>query len=255
MILAHLTDPHVTEAGRRYQIVRDTRAHLARAITRINLLAPRVDAVVLTGDLAQNGYPQQYARLRETLNALSVPYFAIVGNHDRREAFRRAFADRPWLPPAGDPLDYAVDDFPMRLIALDVVAKGSSGGHIDPRKLTWIAARLAEAPHRPTVFLMHQPPLRTGIRYMDAFGFVGMEAFGALVARYPNVVGVLCGHIHRTRRWAWSGTTVIAARSSAPQVVPYLFEGFVPAWVRLWRPGFLVHTWDGAHLTTRTILT
>ena len=46
------------------------------------------DAVlaVVTGDLTHWGEAEAYANFAEAMAALEMPYVAMVGNHDRREA-------------------------------------------------------------------------------------------------------------------------------------------------------------------------
>ena len=64
-------------------------------------LDPQPDAVLLTGDLTDDGDPRSYARVRELLAPLAVPVHPIPGNHDDRDALREAFADHPGVVPVG----------------------------------------------------------------------------------------------------------------------------------------------------------
>src|SRR6185295_14939281 len=90
-------------------------------------------------------------------------------------------------------------------------------------RLAWLDARLGEGSQRPTVVFMHHPPFVTGLRAMDAMGLDGKAELGTVVARHPQVEGVLCGHVHRpmTRRLggtvatSWRGTSQQLARDCA----------------------------------------
>src|SRR5690349_20608901 len=100
MLIAQLSDPHVRPEGELYQGGVDSNAMFATAIAHVNALDPRPDLVLLSGDLVDHGQDYEYAMLAKLLAALDVPVLAIPGNHDEREAFRRAFAGRRSLPGA-----------------------------------------------------------------------------------------------------------------------------------------------------------
>jgi Icc-related predicted phosphoesterase len=55
------------------------RAAIAEAFRRI---AERADLVLLAGDLTTHGEPEQAAVLADACSELSVPVFAVLGNHD-----------------------------------------------------------------------------------------------------------------------------------------------------------------------------
>ena len=58
---------------------------------------------------------------------LSMPVFVIPGNVDAREPLRQAFLADGYLPHQGF-LQYAIDDYPLRLVALDTHIPGAGGG-------------------------------------------------------------------------------------------------------------------------------
>ncbi len=68
------------------------------AIERLLGLDRRPDLVLLSGDLVDDGHPDDYAAALELLGELTIPYLAISGNHDHREHFRQAFVSNTYLP-------------------------------------------------------------------------------------------------------------------------------------------------------------
>ena len=217
MLLAQLSDLHVTVPGGLLDTHYHTAEHLERAVEHLLRLDPRPDAVVITGDLVDGGSLAEYARLVELLAPLPVPVYVIPGNHDEREALRAAFAPRGYLPAEGF-LCYAAEVGPVRVLALDTNVPRSPGGRLCAERLAWLEARLAEQPERPTIILVHHPPFATGMRVMDGMGLDGRDDLAAVVARHGQVERVLCGHVHRaiTRRFA--GTIASTCPSTAHQV-------------------------------------
>jgi 3',5'-cyclic AMP phosphodiesterase CpdA len=203
----------------------DAARQLARAVEHLAGLTPRPDVTIITGDLAESGSPEEYARARDVLDALPMPFYVVPGNHDDRERLREAFRDHTYLPRDGF-IQYAIDTHPVRLIAMDTVVPGLPWGHLCEERLGWLECRLAEAPRQPTVIFMHHAPFPTGIRLMDAMGLVeGAEGLGAIVERHSQVERVLCGHLHRPVQVRWRGTMASSAPSTGLQVALDLRQG------------------------------
>ena len=251
MLVAHITDTHITSPGTRFYGIVDTAGALTRAIAAINRLDPAPDLVVLTGDLVESGKPEEYAHLRSLLAPLRMPLLAIPGNHDARDPMREAFAGDAYLPRHGF-LNYAIEGYPMRIIGLDTLTPGEGGGAVCSERLRWIDDALAAAPDQPTLVLMHHPPFITGIRRMDQLGLDGSAALAEVIRRHPQVERILCGHLHRPIEARFAGTVAGTAPSTAHQIVLNLRPdarvsfAFEP-------PGYQLHFWrEDSGLVTHT---
>jgi len=245
VVIAQITDMHIRPEGVLAYGRVDTAPYLARAVQHLLGLKPRPDVVLATGDLVDAGRAVEYDRLRALLAPLPMPVYLIPGNHDDRDALVTAFADHRYLPRGGRFIQYVVEDYPVRLVALDTLVPGEVGGLLCEERLGWLAARLAEAPDRPTVIFMHHPPFETGIVHMDSYGLASSREFAEIVRRHPQVERVLCGHLHRPIQARVGGTVGSTAPSTAHQVVldleddnPLMFAMEPPACqLHIWRPG------------------
>lgn len=245
MLIAQISDMHVTAPGVLLYKRLDTPGYLARAVAHLLALDPRPDIVVATGDLVDRGTVEEYRHLRALLAPLPMPVYLLAGNHDARDALREVFADQAWLPPSGF-LQYVVEGLPLRLVALDTLEPGKGWGVLCRERLDWLAARLAES-DRPTMILMHHPPFACGIDAMDSVRLgQGGAALEALVRRYPQVERVLCGHVHRSIHKRWAGTLASIAPSTAHQATLDLRDG-APLSMRLEPPGVALHLWQAEH--------
>jgi 3',5'-cyclic AMP phosphodiesterase CpdA len=174
----------------------------------------------------------------------------MPGNHDDRATLRRSFADQPYLPQEGEFLQYALDDLPLRLLALDTLIPGESGGRLCQARLDWLSDRLEERPDRPTVIAMHHPPFLTGLTEMDSINCDNSAALGALVVRHRQIERIVCGHVHRPIVVRWAGTVVTTAPATAHQVTLDLKEGSPTSWI-MEPPACHLHYWrEGAGLVT-----
>jgi 3',5'-cyclic-AMP phosphodiesterase len=191
VILVQLSDPHVS--------VRDWAAAdaLALGVRTVLGLRPTPDAVLVTGDIADNGDPREYARAAELLALLPMPVHVLAGNHDDRGRLAAAFDG----PPDG-PRRWVADVAGVRLLGLDTSIPGSvsGSGALGADGLAWLSDALAAAPDVPTIVAMHHPPLPIGIQSLDEIGLAGEDAaaFAGVVEAAPQVIRVVAGHVHRT---------------------------------------------------------
>ncbi len=238
MIVAQLTDAHISDARP------EAAERFARAVAHVRDLPARPDVLIVTGDLADHGAASEYARVRELLAPLPMPAYVIPGNHDERTALRAAFGRQGEHEMAAF-VQYVVDAGPLRLVALDSLVPGAAAGELCAERLDWLESRLAEAPARPTLVLVHHPPFPTGLAALDAMGLRDAEGFGRVIARHPQVERIVAGHVHcgLTRRFHGTIAMTCAATSSCidfdlsrPDRIA-LVEGPME---------YLLHAWDSA---------
>ncbi|SAK42502.1 phosphodiesterase [Caballeronia temeraria] len=244
MLLAQISDLHITPPGTLAYGRVDTAAYLARAIDVLNSLDPRPDTVLVTGDLVDAGGIEEYRHLRTLLGRLAIPWRLMAGNHDDRANLRAVFDDRPELAGHDGYLHYTFAAGEVRVIALDTLDPGSGGGRLCATRLAWLEAQLDACRDRPVLIGMHHPPIECGIGFMDEIRLApdDSRALDALVRRHPNVERIVCGHVHRAITTRFGGTIVWCAPSTAHQVALQLKPGGPDAFV-MEPPAFGLHLW------------
>lgn len=245
MLIAQLSDLHIRPEGVLYQGEIDAAQQLREAIAQLHRLDRLPDLVLITGDLTDEGHPDEYAALRRILATLDLPFLLIPGNHDQRENLRTAFSDHRYLPASG-PLHYCIDDHPVRIIGLDATVPGEHHGHIDEAGLHWLESTLRDDTGRPTLIMLHHPPFVCGIPYMDEYRLMDEASLRAVVARFDHIEAVLCGHVHRPMCRRWAGTVVSTAPSTATQI-DLKFRPDAEPTSHAGPRGFMLHLWHPAH--------
>jgi 3',5'-cyclic AMP phosphodiesterase CpdA len=248
MLIAQISDLHFLPKGTLAFGRIDVAGCLERAIDHLNALRPRPDAVLITGDLTNDGDDAVWAELMSALGRLEAPIWPLPGNHDDRELMRAAFAGLGLFPERG-PLCFAADLGPLRLIGLDSLVPGDPAGRLGPEQLAWLDARLGEAPDTPAMVALHHPPFATGIDHMDAMMLEDADALAEVIGRHPQVARVLCGHVHRTVQCRFAGTLGLIAPGTA-HAVQLALAGEPSRWI-MEPPGVLLHEWrDGRGLVS-----
>jgi 3',5'-cyclic-AMP phosphodiesterase len=257
MLIAQLSDLHIKAGSRKAYGIVDTAAMLKAAIVHLLAFSPRPDVVLITGDLVDHGSAEDYQELCDLLSPLSNAFreriFLLPGNHDEREALRRAFPEHRYLAQDEDFAHYAVMLAPrLRLLALDTVVPEQSHGELCERRLRWLGDRLSEEPI-PTLIAMHHPPFVTGIEHMDVIGLRRADEFEAMLARHDHVKRIVCGHLHRAIETTFAGITASSCPSPAHQVALDLHPDGRDDFV-MEPPGYQLHRWMGDRFVTHTVL-
>jgi len=253
MIIAQLSDPQISQVGGIADRIFETATHLQRAVAHLTRLPAPPDVVLVTGDCVDGGTLPEYERFRELLQPLTMPIYVIPGNHDHRDHLREAFGVQGTKAMA-DFIQYVIDEWPVRLIALDTNVPGHNEGHLCAERLRWLEERLAEAPGRPTVICLHHQPFPTGLAVLDRMGLEGADALGTIIARHPQVEGVVAGHVHCLMQRRFHGTLALTCSSTAHHMFLDLKRPERLA-VVMAPPACLLHVWsDTTGLVTYTSL-
>ncbi|MEI2809729.1 MAG: metallophosphoesterase [Nocardioides sp.] len=235
--IAHFSDTHFGWRS-------SSPGRVRRILDHIAAMDPPADVVLLSGDVADHGTPEEYAEAGSVLAdwAGPAPLLVLPGNHDNRAEFGRWLG----LPDEGRPLHQAVEVGGALFLLLDsmvpAVTERIDHGELDAQSLEWLDARLRERPAGQAAFVcLHHPPVEVGQPAMDAIRLREPDAkgFAEVLARHPNVVAVLCGHIHSACATQCAGLPMLAGGGAASTVT--LEEEDLPFITATLPPTFALH--------------
>jgi Icc protein len=225
MLIAHISDSHITLNGpQREDRLRD----LERCVAHVNALDPAPDLVIHGGDIAQDGLAEEYALARDILDRLNAPLTVLPGNRDDRAALADAFGDCVAPEPDVPFIQYARDLGDLVLVVLDTLDAGNRKGALCGARLALLERQLEQADGRPLLLAMHHTPFDV-MEASDGYRFQfdsreTVARFSGLVASHPNILRILCGHVHRPA----AGEVAGVPASAIPSIAADLRMGFYP---------------------------
>ncbi|NJK59242.1 MAG: TonB-dependent receptor [Oscillatoriales cyanobacterium SM2_1_8] len=180
-----------------------TDASWQRVLARVQALGP--DGVVCTGDLTDDGQPQDWARAIASLSTLTMPWYWVPGNHDR-------LARKPQAVGLGN----------WRLFLLDSTTPNSQRGEgaIGRSQLMWLQRELARMAEPWALLAWHHHPIPFAgeLAWLNEIALTDGDAVGVGLQAFPQVKGLMFGHSHREVATQWGDLPVWGCPSTGYQV-------------------------------------
>jgi 3',5'-cyclic-AMP phosphodiesterase len=196
-VFAHLSDVHLDLGSRALGRTRRV-MHYLRGLP--------IDAILVTGDIADHGDAAEYEQARDELSTPGVPVLILPGNHDDRSAFTKVLRDQETT----GPVNLARRIGEVLFLLCDSSIPRHNEGLLEPETLAWIRARLAET-EGPAFICLHHPPVELAIPLADSIRLESPAGLAAIVAEHPRVVAVLCGHAHTAAATTFAGRPLLLA--------------------------------------------
>ncbi len=193
----------------------DTDATLQSVLDEIHANEPADSIVVATGELVQEPVEAAYQRLKLQLTGSRNRYFLMPGNHDNPVLVRRVCnKDNSWCvgqQVLGEWLTLFLDtsDQPER-----------PDGLISRAELSRLERTLAVCGNKHVMLFLHHPPVQVGSPWVDAIGLRNSDELFAITDRYPQVKGMVFGHIHQQFEAARKNVRLIGSPSTCIQFKP-----------------------------------
>ena len=235
LTIAHLSDPHLDLSPERMQ-------RFAATLRQVGAL-PRVDALLVSGDLADHGLAEEYASFFANLPS-GVPTLVIAGNHDLAAPLAGALVAAKMTPHSNAVLH--LDG--LTIIGLDSHIDGRDDGLLDAATLDFARDEIGAAPG-PVVVMLHHPPVPIGHHIVDEhFALANPQDLELLIRESPRVIAVFTGHVHAAFTTTFAGVPILGS----PGIVSTMRLGSrtgpiadVDA-----MPGFALHAIDGQNIRT-----
>tara|TARA_Y100000385_G_scaffold82041_1_gene84019 strand:+ start:315 stop:1151 length:837 start_codon:yes stop_codon:yes gene_type:complete len=197
--LIQLSDLHLVPPGKLTSKVLDTNAILEETINEILSKKDyfgQIDGLVVTGDISDDGSMESYLSAYEKLSKLNVPILVIPGNHDLRDPMRKVFHENVQFSKNSSQFDWVFEFDETLIIGLDTLVEGENFGFLEEKSLDFLSHQLSNNSGSDLVLLIHHPPIKTGIYFMDQIGLTNTSDLSECLKATNRPIKILCGHVH-----------------------------------------------------------
>lgn len=238
--LLHFTDPHLF--ADRTGVMRGvcTFDTLSHALARAQQRHWPADAIIVTGDIAQDESREAYQVFKDTFSTLGVPVYCLPGNHDNVIYMQEVLNDPPF--------QYCghIDTGAWLIPLLSSHRPGKASGHLAAVELTRLATLLRNNPDKNVLVALHHHPVLSGSRWLDTVTLRNPDELFTAISGHKSVRGLLWGHIHQVFDQRHEQLALLATPSTCSQFLAHsdtfaLDEKHPPAyrWLKLYDDGTL----------------
>ena len=197
--LIQLSDLHLVPPGKLTSKVLDTNSILEETINEILRKKDyfgEIEGLLVTGDVSDDGSIESYLSAHEKLIKLNVPVLVIPGNHDLRNPMREVFNEHVEFSTNSSQFDWVFKYEETVIVGLDSLVEGENFGFLEKTSLEFLSNQLSIHNGSDIVLLIHHPPIKTGIYFMDKIGLTNSSDLSECLKATNRPVRILCGHVH-----------------------------------------------------------
>lgn len=211
--IIQITDTHLHKLREGELLGMNTQHSLDIVLDLIKTRGEQPDLILATGDIAQDGSAEGYARFVQKMAEFTCPVIWLPGNHD--DPGRMAAVASPSVA-----LDKVWTCKNWKLIFLDSTVRGEVYGRLSAEVLDQLEQELSSAQEKHVALCLHHHPVLINSRWLDNIGVVNGDAFFAITDKYPNIKFILWGHIHQAFDQIRKDVRLLASPSTCVQFKP-----------------------------------
>jgi len=211
--LLQITDTHLNGPEEGHLLGMKTLHSLNCVLDIVRAERPRIDAFLVTGDIAQDGSIRAYERLHKLLEPFHCPSFWLEGNHDNPRSMYSVACGT-------EHLERIIRTPKWQIIMLNTQVPGAVYGRLRNDQLDLLEKALKEKPDLHTLITFHHHPLNMGSEWIDRIGIKNAAEFRGLIAKHPQVRAVLWGHVHQESDQEIDGVRYLSTPSTCVQFSP-----------------------------------
>jgi len=210
--LIQITDTHIFEDKNGLLYGVNTFNRLKAVIQHIKKSTIKIDGIIITGDLSEDGSTESYINIKKEIDKLKIPSYWLPGNHDNFENIPKEITS--------EHVHEFIEFGDWHLIFLDTSVNGEDFGLLSDNELQRLEQLLIKNQDGQTLICMHHPPIDVQSEFIDSIGLKNKSDFWYVLSRYSNIKGILVGHIHQEYNQELYGIPVLSTLSTCIQWEP-----------------------------------
>ncbi|MCL9781499.1 3',5'-cyclic-AMP phosphodiesterase [Vibrio sp. S4M6] len=230
--LLQITDTHLFASSKDSLLSVNTGRSFQAVIDAVAQEGFDFDAIISTGDISQDHTEGSYQKFVSGIAKLKQPCFWLPGNHDEKTAMDAIFPNSQIFQH-----NHVLLGEHWQMILLDSQVVGVPHGRLELDQLELLEQKLAQHTNKHSLVLLHHHSISAQSAWLDQHILKNHDEFWRILARFPAVKAVVCGHIHQTLDKMVNEVRVLATPSTCVQFKPvsddFALDTVPPGWREL----------------------
>jgi Icc protein len=216
--VVQITDSHLFRLPTDKLLGLNTEESLLRVLALVQSEQEQIDAILVTGDVSQDGSVESYERFNEYIKQFGKPVYWLPGNHDELKQMQALVSSAEFLSPC------CVNLGAWQIVMLDSAVPGKVPGELDEVQLGYLESALQAASASDSVqhimVCLHHHPIPLESRWLDGVALKNPEPLFDIIDRFDSVRAVVWGHVHQAFEGRRGGVGLYACPSTCVQFEP-----------------------------------
>ncbi len=182
----------------------------------------KIDVLLATGDISQDGSVASYQRFHQFLNTLNAPCYFLQGNHDYVQPMLDEFGEQRVAPCIVSEED--TKSSPWKIVLINSSVEDQVGGHFGDEQLAYLETTLNTYGNSPVLLCFHHHPMPINCEWLDQQVIDDADKLFEILDRFSNVKLCIYGHVHQDRLTERKGIPFYATPSTCAQFKPEMSE-------------------------------
>lgn len=213
IILIQISDTHLLSQMGESFVGINPEQHFQQILNLIQQKCPDMTAIIHTGDIAQEAYPDVYERYIATMQGLNIPFFHTLGNHDNPNYFPNNEPDSPTIHPS------VIHIGNWQIILLNTAVVGRIDGRISDTQLDDLRQILSQNT-QPTILAFHHHAFAMQSTWLDEHLLKNTEQLLAVLQDFSQVKACFMGHVHQASHTKWQQIDFYSVPATSVQFKP-----------------------------------
>lgn len=227
--LLHITDSHLFKERNQDLLGIKTYFSYTAVIEAIKNSNYPFAKIVATGDLSQDQSIESYTTFFNEIKAFNRPCHWIPGNHDDLVNMQQGLNFEQCIATKSVFLNDT-----WQLLMLNSQVCGKPNGNLDKEQLLFLQSELEKLNNKAILIALHHNSLAVGSAWLDQHMLHNSVEFWKILKDFPQVKGVICGHVHQELDTYYQGVRVMATPATCFQFMPnsdgFALDNLSPGW-------------------------
>lgn len=192
----------------------NTEDSLRLVLEKVAREQPRIDVVLATGDLSQDGSTAAYQRFQQHIARFDAPSYWLQGNHDLTTPMVNTLGGRSHLSPC------LIEVGDWRIIMLNSAVERQVPGYFEPSELVFLREALTASQGHHTLVCLHHHPIPMGCLWLDTQVVKNAADFWQVIDDFHHVRAIAWGHVHQESDQMRKGVRLLSVPSTCIQFKP-----------------------------------